>query len=359
MRRRTMGADGKPLPFDLVHRDKASLAVDLKTAEGREIVRKLAQRSDVFVENFRGGALQKAGLGYEDLREDCPNLVYCSISGFGQFGPMRDMKGVDLIAQAYGGLLSVTGTADGQLAKAGFPVADLGTGMWGAIGVLAALLRARAAGCGSYVDVSLADTIAAWSLWEIADYASTSAALGPLGTAPARFDHYQLHVADVAMATGMYADLGFRVSEYASLDATPDTPLFASFNARKGNANDIVLVANEGPRLHHFGYVIHNAPSTMLRLCDLASALGYSIDYGPSRDGIGYETFLYLRDPDGHRIELLSAPAKRERGRDPGRRARLHPADPRLLPGDRHQRHRGVRRNCRAGRCAGGNYRRS
>lgn len=96
MRRRTMGADGKPLPFDLVHRDKASLAVDLKTAEGREIVRKLAQRSDVFVENFRADALRKAGLGYEDLREDCPNLVYCSISGFGQFGPMRDMKGVDL-----------------------------------------------------------------------------------------------------------------------------------------------------------------------------------------------------------------------------------------------------------------------
>lgn len=183
MRRRTMGADAKPLPFDLIHRDKASLAVDLKSAEGREIVRKLAQRSDVFVENFRAGALRNAGLGYEDLRDDCPDLVYCSISGFGQFGPMREAKGVDLIAQAYGGLLSVTGTADGQLAKAGFPVADIGAGMWGAIGVLAALLRARAGGGGSYVDVSLADTIAAWSLWEIADYASTSVTPGPLGTA--------------------------------------------------------------------------------------------------------------------------------------------------------------------------------
>ncbi|HYZ54733.1 MAG TPA: VOC family protein [Streptosporangiaceae bacterium] len=128
------------------------------------------------------------------------------------------------------------------------------------------------------------------------------------GAAPARFDHYQLHVADVAKATGMYAGLGFRISEYISLDATPGTPLIASFNARKGNANDIVLVANEGPRLHHFSYVIHDAPNTMLRLGDLASALGYSIDYGPSRHGLGYETFLYLRDPDGHRIELLSHP---------------------------------------------------
>lgn len=183
LRRRTMGADARPLPFDLVHRDKASLAVDLKTPEGREIVCGLARRSDVFVENFRPGALPKAGLGYEDLREDNPNLVYCSISGFGQFGPLHEMKSVDLIAQAYGGLLSVTGTADGQLAKAGFPVGDIGTGMWGAIGVLAALLRVRAGGGGAHVDVSLADSIAAWSLWEVADYAATSVAPGPLGTA--------------------------------------------------------------------------------------------------------------------------------------------------------------------------------
>lgn len=183
MRRRMMGPDGKPVPFDLVHRNKASLAVDLKTAPGREIVHRLARVSDVFVENFRVGALRKLGLGYDHLRGDCPNLVYCSISGFGQSGPMRDAKGVDLIAQAYGGLLSVTGTADGQLAKAGFPVADAGSGMWATIGVLAALLRVRAGGGGAYLDVSLADTIAAWSLWEVADYTATGVAPAPLGTA--------------------------------------------------------------------------------------------------------------------------------------------------------------------------------
>lgn len=183
LRQRRLGPDQAPLPFDLVHRDKRSLAVDLKSADGREIVRGLARRSDVFVENFRVGALRHAGIGYEDLREDCPDLVYCSISGFGQFGPMRDSKGVDLIAQAYGGLLSVTGTGDGQLAKAGFPVSDIGSGMWGAIGVLAALLRALAGGGGAYIDVALADTIAAWSLWEVADYVGTGTVPGPLGTA--------------------------------------------------------------------------------------------------------------------------------------------------------------------------------
>jgi len=183
LRHRTMGPDQQPLPFNLVHRDKGSLAVDLKTPEGRQIVIDLARRSDVLVENFRAGAMARLGLGYEDLRAQCPGLVYCSISGFGQFGPMRDAKGIDLISQAYGGLMSVTGMDDGRLAKAGFPVSDVGCGMWGAIGVLAALLRARADGGGSYVDVALSDAVASWSVWEVADYAATGQVPGPLGTA--------------------------------------------------------------------------------------------------------------------------------------------------------------------------------
>ncbi|MFF4507003.1 CaiB/BaiF CoA transferase family protein [Streptomyces sp. NPDC001401] len=183
MRARRMGPERRSIPFDLTHRDKQSLAVDMKSPAGAEIVRSLARRSDVLVENFRVGAMARLGLGYEDLRPQCPDLVYCSISGFGQFGPMRDAKGIDLIAQAYSGLMSVTGSVDGQLAKAGFPISDVGTGMWGAIGVLAALLRARAGGGGTYIDVALADSVAAWSLWEVADYVATGVEPAPLGTA--------------------------------------------------------------------------------------------------------------------------------------------------------------------------------
>ena len=183
LRRRVVGPDRKPVPFDLVHRGKASLAVDIKQPDGRAIVRRLAAASHALVENFRVGALAAQGLGYDDLRQECPDLVYCSISGFGQFGPMRDAKGIDLIAQAYGGLMSVTGSADGELAKAGYPVSDLATGMWGAIGILAALHRARSGGGGAHIDVSLADAVAAWSVWEIADYIGTSVTPGPLGTA--------------------------------------------------------------------------------------------------------------------------------------------------------------------------------
>lgn len=183
MRNRLLGDDRVPLPFDLTHRDKGSFAVDLKSAAGREILKALARTSDVLVENFRAGALDKLGLGYNDLRDDCPDLVYCSISGFGRFGPMRDAKAIDLVAQAYGGLMSVTGSDDGQLAKAGYPISDLGAGMWGAIGVLGALVRARAGHGGSHVDVALSDTVASWALWEVADFISTGEIPGPLGTA--------------------------------------------------------------------------------------------------------------------------------------------------------------------------------
>ncbi len=183
LRQRLVGPEGIPLPFDLVHRGKRSLAVNIKSEAGQQIVRRLAGRVDILIENFRVGALAKQGLSYDDLKADCPDLVYCSISGFGQNGPMREAKGVDLIAQAYGGMLSVTGSTDGQLAKVGYPIADLGAGMWGVIGVLGALRRARAGHGGAYIDVSLADTIAGWSVWEVADYIGSGEVPGPLGTA--------------------------------------------------------------------------------------------------------------------------------------------------------------------------------
>lgn len=185
LRRRLVGPQGGgvPLPFDLIHRGKRSLAVDIKSERGRAIICQLASRVDIVVENFRVGALAQQGLSYDRLRVDNPDLIYCSISGFGQNGPLRDAKGVDLIAQAYGGLLSVTGATDGRLAKAGYPIADLGSGMWAAIGVLAALHRVRAGQGGAYIDVSLADTIAGWSVWEVADYLGSQEVPGPLGTA--------------------------------------------------------------------------------------------------------------------------------------------------------------------------------
>lgn len=130
------------------------------------------------------------------------------------------------------------------------------------------------------------------------------------GAAPPRIDHVQVHVSDVAAAAEFYGALGFRVSEYASQDGTPETPFRSIFMARKGNANDIVLLSNVGPRLHHAAFVVHDPSTVLLRVCDLAASLGLrdSVEWGPQRHGLGAEQFLYLRDPDGHRIELLSPP---------------------------------------------------
>jgi len=183
LRRRKMGPNQSSIAFDLVHRNKKSVTVDLKQPGGVEIVRRLARQSDIFIENFRVGAVQGLGLGYDALKESCPDLVYCSISGFGQTGALKSRKVLDIVAQAYGGLLSVTGTDSSNLAKAGFPVADLGAAMWSAIGVLAALIRARSGYGGAFIDVSLTDSIASWSLWELADYLSTENVPEPLGTA--------------------------------------------------------------------------------------------------------------------------------------------------------------------------------
>lgn len=130
------------------------------------------------------------------------------------------------------------------------------------------------------------------------------------GAAAPRIDHVQIHVPDVAAAAEFYGALGFRVSEYASQDGTPDTPMRSIFLARKGNANDVVLASNEGPRLHHFSFVVHDPSTVLMRVCDLAASLGLRdcVEWGPHRHGLGAEQFLYLLDPDRHRVELLSPP---------------------------------------------------
>jgi crotonobetainyl-CoA:carnitine CoA-transferase CaiB-like acyl-CoA transferase len=184
MRRRRAEADGgTSVPFAMIHRNKSSLGVDLKQARGKEIARRLIDKADVVVENFRPGVMERLGLDYDSVRSTNPSIVYCSISGFGQTGPLSRLGGVDLIAQGFGGMMSVTGFSPLAPAKAGYPVADFGAAMWGAIGILGALVRRRDTGQGANVDVSLGECVASWSLWEVADWQSRRVVPEPLGTA--------------------------------------------------------------------------------------------------------------------------------------------------------------------------------
>ena len=156
--------------FLAANRNKFSVAVDLSTAEGQDLVRKIAAQAQIVVENYKPGGLDKYGLDYASLSALNPSLVYCSISGFGQTGPNRNRPGYDLMAQGFGGIMSITGAPDGPPMKVGVGVADLMCGMYATVGILAALRHAEATGQGQQIDLSLVDSQMAWLVNEGTNY---------------------------------------------------------------------------------------------------------------------------------------------------------------------------------------------
>ena len=169
-----LGTDGQPTDlsayFMSANRNKQSIAADLSSAEGQAVVRQLAARADVVIENYKPGGLAKYGLDHDTLLAAHPGLVYCSISGFGQTGPNRDQPGYDLMAQGYGGIMSLTGDPDGVPTKVGVGSADVMGGMYASIGILAALRHRDATGEGQHIDLSLVDAQMAWLINEGCNY---------------------------------------------------------------------------------------------------------------------------------------------------------------------------------------------
>lgn len=156
--------------FLYINRNKKSLTLDYKQPEGKDVFLKLVRQMDVLVENYRPTVMENAGLGYDLLIEENPRLVYASLSGFGYDGPYRQKGGFDLIAQAVGGMMHVTGEMDGPPTSVGLPICDLGTGMWAVQGILAALLQRERTGRGQRVECSLMETAVAFSSWTSANY---------------------------------------------------------------------------------------------------------------------------------------------------------------------------------------------
>jgi crotonobetainyl-CoA:carnitine CoA-transferase CaiB-like acyl-CoA transferase len=155
------GADGKPIGsayFHAANRGKRSIELDFENDEGKRLVKKLAAKSDVLIENFKVGGLAKFGLDYKSLAADCPRLIYCSVTGFGQDGPYAKRAGYDLMAQGMGGIMDLTGTADGEPTRVGIPVSDIFTGVYSVVGILAALAERERTGKGGYVDTALVDS---------------------------------------------------------------------------------------------------------------------------------------------------------------------------------------------------------
>ena len=153
--------NGESAYFLSINRNKESMTLNFKKPEGRAVLDALITRADVLVENFRPGTLARQGLGYDDLSEAHPKLVYCSISGFGQTGPRRSEPGYDAVMQGEGGLMSITGPADGTPYRLGVAIADIVSGMFAAYGVAMGLLVRERTGRGQFIDVGMLDSVAA------------------------------------------------------------------------------------------------------------------------------------------------------------------------------------------------------
>ncbi|MDM5284325.1 CaiB/BaiF CoA transferase family protein [Peribacillus frigoritolerans] len=149
------------LYYMAVNRNKRAITVNLKTKEGIQIIKKLIQESDVIVENFKTGTMERFGLGYEDLKELNPKIIHCSITGFGHTGPYKQLPGYDFLAQAMSGFMSVNGTSNGEPVKAGIAMADLYAGLYAIISILAALEARNHTGRGQHCDISLMDSMVA------------------------------------------------------------------------------------------------------------------------------------------------------------------------------------------------------
>jgi crotonobetainyl-CoA:carnitine CoA-transferase CaiB-like acyl-CoA transferase len=161
------------------NRNKRSVTLDLRTPQGRETCLELARGSDVFVENFRPGTVQRFGLDYPALRAVRPDIVYCSVSGYGQTGPIAQRPAVDLMVQAFGGLMALTGEPEGRPVKAAAPVADTMAGLSAAIAIMGALMERGRTGEGRFLDISMLDGLVALMGQSIASWGMGGAA--PLG----------------------------------------------------------------------------------------------------------------------------------------------------------------------------------
>ncbi|WP_135466237.1 CaiB/BaiF CoA transferase family protein [Crenalkalicoccus roseus] len=156
-----------------VNRNKKSLTLDIAKPEGQAVIHRLLGHCDILVENFKVGALAKYGLGWEQLKARHPRLIYCSITGFGQTGPYAPRPGYDALIQAMGGIMSLTGEPDGPPQKVGVPVADLFAGLYGCIGILAALNHRHQTGEGQHIDIGMLDTHVAWLANQGMNYLAT------------------------------------------------------------------------------------------------------------------------------------------------------------------------------------------
>jgi crotonobetainyl-CoA:carnitine CoA-transferase CaiB-like acyl-CoA transferase len=216
--------------FLSINRNKESLTLDLKQTEGRRLLERLLDRADVFVENFRPGTIARLGFGYDTVSSRWPHIVYCSISGFGQTGPRSSQPGYDAVVQAEGGLMSITGAADGSPFRLGVAISDIVSGMFAAQGIAMALLARVRTGRGQHVDIGMLDSTTALLTYQAGAYFATGSAPTRMGNRHPTIVPYETFSAsdgDFVLAVGNDR-LWRSFCRVSGLDAFAEDPQFAT-----------------------------------------------------------------------------------------------------------------------------------
>lgn len=246
-----LDAEGNPTDlsayFMSVNRNKKSVAVDLTDSEAQKSLHDLAGRADVVIENFKPGGLRKYGLDHETLCAAYPGLVYCSISGFGQTGPNRDKPGYDLMAQGFGGIMSITGEAGREPMKVGVGVADVVCGLYAATGILAALRHRDTTGEGQHIDLALVDATMSWLVNQGLNYLTSGTAPIRAGNAHPNIVPYQVFATSdgyVIVAVGNDSQYA-RFCDYLGRPDWASDPRFATNTARLAHRDTLVPMIAE------------------------------------------------------------------------------------------------------------------
>ena len=239
-------ADGQPTSesayYLCANRNKRSIEIDIASAEGQKLIMRLLENADILVENYKVGGLSSYGLAYDQIKERFPRLVYCSITGFGQTGPYATRAGYDFLIQGMGGIMSLTGEPEGQPIKVGVGIADVMTGMYATVGILAALRHRDQTGKGQQIDVSLLDTQVAWLINAGTSYLNSKEAPVRLGNGHPNIVPYQVFpTADDPIIIAAGNDSQFKkLCQIADIAAVAEDPNYATNVSRVMNRQAVV-----------------------------------------------------------------------------------------------------------------------
>ncbi len=241
-------AGGEAAYYLCVNRNKRSLTVNLKEAEGREIIRELARKSDILIENYKVGTLDKMGLGYEEIKKVNPGIIYCSITGFGQNGPYKDKPGYDFMIQGMGGIMSFTGDPEGPPMKVGVAIVDITAGLFASSAILAALRHREKTGAGQYIDIALLDSVVAWLANVGSNYLISGQLPRRFGNAHPNIVPYEPFMAEdgvyIALAVGN--DPQWRkFCKLAGIEELAEDPRFATNAARVNHREELIPIIRE------------------------------------------------------------------------------------------------------------------